>query len=69
MARSAANSSNDTATTSGASRRSFRVLIGCDWGEGYRPAGTIVDNVPAKVAAVWVADEPPVLEPIEGEDA
>lgn len=67
MARPAANSSNDTATTSGASRRTFRVLIGCDWGEGYRPAGTIVDNVPAKIAAVWLADTPPVLEAIDGE--
>lgn len=42
--------------TNGASKRKFVVVVGCDWGDGYRAPGTIVDNVPADIAPTWEAE-------------
>lgn len=44
------------AKTDGASKRSFLVMVGCDYGDGYNPPGTVITGVPAALAPVWVAE-------------
>jgi hypothetical protein len=49
------------AATDGTSKRTFTVLVGCDWGTGYQAPGTVTTDVPADVAATWI-DEGVIAE-------
>jgi len=50
--------------TNGTSKRSFTVIVGCDYGTGYKAPGAVVDDVPASSVAQSLAEG--VLVP-EGE--
>lgn len=49
-----------------APQRSYRVLVGCDVGNGYHEPGSIIDDIPPKQVQAWLDEG--VVELVTGDD-